>query len=115
VQDDNKDEVGLNLGERRFHWLVESLVDCAIALVDANGRVLSWNRGAELITGYSPREAIGTLLNHCCRPDTAAWRAESQALETGLREGPLEINGWRTRKDGSKPGSTETLHGSVRG
>jgi PAS domain S-box-containing protein len=109
VQDDNKAEVGLRGGERRFRWLVESLVDCAIALVDANGRVLSWNRGAQLITGYSPREAIGTHLNHCCRPDTAAWRAESRALETGLQEGPLEINGWRTRKDGSKYWSNAVL------
>jgi PAS domain S-box-containing protein len=109
VQDDNKAEVGLRGGERRFRWLVESLVDCAIALVDANGRVLSWNRGAQLITGYSPREAIGTHLNHCCRPDTATWRAESRALETGLQEGPLEINGWRTRKDGSKYWSNAVL------
>ena len=102
MQDDNEGDVGLSAGARRFDWLVESLLDCAVALVDANARVLSWNRGAQLITGYSPREAIGTRLSQCCGPDLAAWRAESDALASGLRDGPLEINGWRTRKDGSK-------------
>jgi PAS domain S-box-containing protein len=109
MKDKNTADVGLNGGERRFAWLVESLVDCAVVLVDANGRVLSWNRGAQLITGYSPREAIGTHLNRCCGLDTAVWRTESQALENGLSEGPLEIDGWRTRKDGSKYWSNAVL------
>ena len=102
-------DVELSAGARRFDWLVQSLLDCAVALVDATGRVLSWNRGAQLITGYSPREAIGTCLNRCCGLDVAAWRAESEALATGLRAGPLEINGWRTRKDGSKYWSNAVL------
>lgn len=109
VQATMKADVGLVGGARRFDWLVESLLDCAVALIDANGRVLSWNRGAQLITGYSPREAIGTNLDQCCGLDTAAWRAESQALGTGLPEGPLEINGWRTRKDGSRYWSNAVL------
>ena len=109
MEDENKADAGLGSGAHRFEWLVESLLDRAVALVDANGRVLSWNRGAQLITGYSPREAIGTRLNRCCGLDTAAWRAESQALETGLPEGPLEIDGWRTRKDGSKYWSNAVL------
>lgn len=109
MQDNNEADVGLNGGERRFDWLVESLMDCAVALVDAKGRVLSWNRGAQLITGYSPREAIGTQLNRCGGLDTADWRAESQALETGLPEGPFEIDGWRTRKDASKYWSNAVL------
>ncbi len=102
-------DVELSAGARRFDWLVQSLLDCAVALVDATGRVLSWNRGAQLIAGYSPREAIGTCLNRCCGLDVAAWRAESEALATGLRAGPLEINGWRTRKDGSKYWSNAVL------
>jgi PAS domain-containing protein len=79
VQDDNRSGVGQSAGARRFDWLVDSLLDCAVALVDANGRVQSWNRGAQLITGYSPREAIGTRLSRCCGPDLPAWRAESEA------------------------------------
>ena len=93
----------------RFDWLVDSLMDCAVALVDANGPVLSWNRGAQLITGYSPREAIGTRLSRSFGLDLAAWRAESEALASGLPDGPLEINGLRTRKDGSKYWSTAVL------
>ncbi|MGH2887222.1 MAG: helix-turn-helix transcriptional regulator [Solirubrobacteraceae bacterium] len=109
MQVDDEADVGLTAGARRFDWLVESLLDCAVALVDANGRVLSWNRGAQLITGYSQREAIGTRLSRCCSPDSAAWREESRALHTGLPNGPLEINGWRTRKDGSKYWSNAVL------
>jgi PAS domain S-box-containing protein len=109
VYDDDEADVGLNGGAQRFCWLVDSLVDCAVALVDANGRVRSWNRGAQLITGYSPFEAIGAYLYQCCGPDAAAWREESHALRTGLPNGPLELNGWRTRKDQSKYWSSAVL------
>jgi PAS domain S-box-containing protein len=109
VYDDDKADVGLNCGAQRFCWLVESLADCAVALVDANGRVRSWNRGAQLITGYSSREAIGAYLYQCSGPGAAAWREESQALRTGLPNGPLELNGWRTRKDRSKYWSNAVL------
>lgn len=109
VYDDNEADVGFSRGAQRFSWLVESLVDCAVALVDANGRVRSWNRGAQLITGYSSREAVGAYLHQCCGPEAAAWREESQALRTGLPNGPLELNGWRTRKDRSKYWSNAVL------
>jgi PAS domain-containing protein len=79
VQHDNEADVGLGASAPRFDWLVESLVDCPVALVDANCRVMSWDRGLRLITGYSPREAIGTRLSRCCGPDLPAWRAESEA------------------------------------
>jgi PAS domain S-box-containing protein len=102
VNDDDGDGAGLNRGAQRFCWLVESLVDCAVALVDATGRVRSWNRGAQLITGYSSREAIGAFLNQCCGTEAAAWREEARALQIGLPDGPLELNGWRTRKDRSR-------------
>jgi PAS domain S-box-containing protein len=102
VHEESQAEVGLDGGAPRFRWLVESLLDCAVALVDANGRVRSWNRGAQLITGYSPREAIGLHLHRCCGLDVAAWQEEYRALRAALPNGPLETNGWRTRKDGSK-------------
>jgi PAS domain S-box-containing protein len=109
VYDDDGADAGLNVGARRFCWLVESLADCAVALVDATGRVRSWNRAAQLITGYSAREAIGAYLNRCCGTDAAAWREESRALRTGLPNGPLELNGWRTRKDRSRYWSNAVL------
>jgi PAS domain S-box-containing protein len=109
VHDENEAEVGLDGGSPRFCWLVESLLDCGVALVDANGRVRSWNRGAQLITGYSRCEAIGAHLYQCCGLDTAAWHEEARALQTGLPNGPLETNGWRTRKDGSKYWSNAIL------
>jgi PAS domain S-box-containing protein len=102
LRDENEAGAGLDGGAPRFSWLVESLLDCAIALVDANGRVRSWNRGAQLITGYSPHEAIGGHLYRCCGLDVAAWHDESRALRAALPNGPSETNGWRTRKDGSK-------------
>ena len=109
VEDKNEAGVGITDGERRFAWLVDSLVDCAVALVDENGRVLSWNRGAQLITGYSPREAIGTPLKRCYGLDAASWRAEARVLQTERPVGPLEMNGWRTRKDGTRYWSNAVL------
>src|SRR5436190_19522782 len=46
-------------GDERYRWLVENLRDYAIFLLDPEGRVSSWNQGAELIHLYEAPEAIG--------------------------------------------------------
>jgi PAS domain-containing protein len=45
--------------ERRFEILLESITDYAILMLDPDGRVGSWNKGAEQITGYRADEIIG--------------------------------------------------------
>ena len=51
--------IGLADGDVRFRWLVESVQDYAIYLLDRQGQVTSWNQGAEMIHGYRAEEIIG--------------------------------------------------------
>jgi PAS domain S-box-containing protein len=87
--------------ERRFRLMVESVVDYAIFMLDAEGRVASWNAGAQRITGYEAPEILG---QHFSRfyPREETERAKPQwELEVAAGEGRFEEEGWRVRKDGS--------------
>ncbi len=50
---------GLRRSEERFRLLVEGVRDYAIFMLEPDGRVASWNAGAERIMGYTAEEAIG--------------------------------------------------------
>ena len=85
-----------------FRLLVQSVVDYAIYMLDPTGRVTSWNAGAERLKGYTASEIIG---EHYSRFYTEAERARkipNQNLEIAAREGKLEQEGWRVRKDGTQ-------------
>jgi PAS domain S-box-containing protein len=91
----------LEESERRFRLLVDSVQDYAIAMLDPDGRVRSWNRGAERLHGYTAEEAIGLPLERFyAQEDREAGFPEAQ-LRTAAREGRFEEDGWRVRKDGS--------------
>jgi len=55
----------MDIGDR-YRLLVESLEDVAVYMVDAEGRIESWNRGAERLTGYSRQEAVGMPVTALC-------------------------------------------------
>ena len=92
----------LKRSEDQFNLLVQSVTDYAIYMLDSQGRVSSWNQGAQRIKGYAPEEIIGV---HFSRFYTAEDRARDRpkiALETATREGRFEGEGWRVRKDGTR-------------
>jgi PAS domain S-box-containing protein len=89
-------------GEESFRLLVESVKDYAIVMLDPEGRVVTWNAGAERIKGYTPKEIIGKHFS-CFYPPEAVERGQPQhELDTAARDGRFEDEGWRVRKDGSK-------------
>jgi PAS domain S-box-containing protein len=89
-------------GEESFRLLVDSVRDYAIVMLNAEGRVVSWNSGAERIKGYTPEEIIGKDFT-CFYPPEAIQRGLPQReLETAAKEGRFEDEGWRVRKDGSQ-------------
>ncbi|MBZ5535004.1 MAG: PAS domain S-box protein [Acidobacteriia bacterium] len=92
----------LQTSEERFRLLVESVRDYAIFMLDRNGNVTSWNPGAEHIKGYGSEEIIGR--NFSCFYNAADAQADKprKQLRTAAREGWLEDEGWRIRKDGSQ-------------
>ncbi len=85
-----------------FRLLVESVQDYAIFLLDPQGRISSWNPGAQRLKGYTPEQAIGQHYR-MFYPDAerASGRPERQ-LEEAARTGRVEGRGWRLRRDGSR-------------
>jgi PAS domain S-box-containing protein len=88
--------------ERNFGLLVESVTDYAIFMLDPDGRVVSWNAGAARIKGYASEEIIGKHFSCFYTEDDQALKFPMRGLRTALREGRMETEGWRVRKDGSR-------------
>jgi PAS domain S-box-containing protein len=92
----------LQESERSFELLVDSVTDYALYMLDPSGRVVSWNSGARRIKGYDAAEIIGKNFERFySEPDRAAG-VPAAGLRTAAREGRLETEGWRLRKDGSR-------------
>ena len=94
-------EVGLHLGDDLFRELVNSVQDYAIFLLDPEGKVVTWNQGAERIKGYTATEIIGRHFS-CFYPNEAQeskW--PDRELEIASKEGRFADEGVRVRKDGS--------------
>jgi PAS domain S-box-containing protein len=82
--------------------LVESVVDYAIFMLDADGRVATWNAGAEKIKGYQATEIIGEYFSKFYPAEDVAAGKPERELELVKQAGRLEDEGWRVRKDGSR-------------
>ncbi|HUF65768.1 MAG TPA: PAS domain-containing protein [Gemmatimonadaceae bacterium] len=83
-----------------YRLLVESVVDYAIFVLDPDGRVRTWNAGAQRLKGYTADEIIGQSFTCFYTPPDAAAGEPQRALATARREGRFESEGWRIRKDG---------------
>lgn len=89
-------------GEKRFQLLVDAIQDYAIYLLDPQGRVNSWNTGAERLKGYTAQEILGVHFSRFYTPEDAEAGAPMRALAAARDEGKFEAEGWRVRKDGSR-------------
>jgi PAS domain S-box-containing protein len=92
----------LGESERRFRLLVEGVVDCAIFMLDPEGRITNWNIGAERIKGYAASEIIGQHFSRFYTEEDRAEGVPQRALATAARTGKFEAEGWRVRKDGTR-------------
>lgn len=95
------DLVHLRQSEERFRLLVESVRDYAIFMLDPDGKVLTWNAGAERFKGYQASEIIGQHFSRFYPPEALARRLPQHELEVAGATGVFEDEGWRVRKDGS--------------
>ncbi|MBX9681612.1 MAG: PAS domain S-box protein [Gemmataceae bacterium] len=86
--------------EERFRLLVEGAKDYAIYMLDPEGKVASWNQGAERLKGYAASEIIGSHFSKFYPPEDASKAVEE--LGFAKDHGRREDEGWRVRKDGSK-------------
>jgi PAS domain S-box-containing protein len=95
-------EEELRASEQRFRLLVQSVTDYAIYMLDPEGRVSSWNAGAERFKGYAANEIIGEHFSRFYSEEDRDAGIPATALETARREGRFEAEGWRVRKDNSR-------------
>jgi len=92
----------LQESEDRFRLLIEGVQDYAIFMLDPDGRVRNWNKGAKRIKGYDSAEIIGKHFS-CFYPEEDLRNGKPQwELEVAAKEGRFEDEGWRVRKDGSR-------------
>jgi PAS domain S-box-containing protein len=88
--------------EERYRLMVEETRDYAIFMLDPQGRVTTWNIGAERIKGYAAEEVIGKHFSQFYTPEDVKLHKPDLMLSRALRDGRSENEGWRIRKDGSR-------------
>jgi PAS domain S-box-containing protein len=94
-------EERLRWSEESFRLMVDSVTDYAIVMLDPEGRVLSWNSGAERIKGYTPEEIVGQHFSRFYPYQDRERGVPQKDLDAVIAKGRYEFNGWRMRKDGS--------------
>jgi len=94
-------EEALQQSEERFRLLIQNVRDYGIFMLDPEGRVASWNEGAERINGYTATEILGTHFSVFYPAEALAREQPAYELEMAARDGSFEDEGWRVRKDGS--------------
>jgi PAS domain S-box-containing protein len=86
----------------RYRLLVDAVTDYAICMLDADGIVTSWNRGARRFKGYEEAEIIGQHFSRFYTEEDRATELPARALAAAAHEGNFEGEGWRVRKDGTR-------------
>ena len=91
----------LRHSEEVFRLLVEGVRDYAIFMLGPDGRVVSWNEGAERIQGYEVSEAVGEHFSVFYTEEDIERGLPGEELRVAAIEGRFEEEGWRVRKDGT--------------
>ena len=92
----------LRQSEERFRLLVENVRDYAIFMLSPDGRVVSWNEGAERIQGYEASEVIGEHFSVFYADGDVERSLPEEELRVAATEGRFEEEGLRVRKDGTR-------------
>ncbi|PYT82370.1 MAG: hypothetical protein DMG40_06330 [Acidobacteria bacterium] len=97
-----KAEEALRQSEERFRLLVSEVTDYAILMLDPEGRIASWNAGAERIKGYKADEIIGQHFSRFYPTEDVEAGKPAYELKVARERGRCEEESWRIRKDGSR-------------
>jgi len=95
-------EEALQRSDEKLRLVVLGVKDYAILMLDPEGRVTTWNEGAERIKGYRADETIGEHFSKFYTPEAVAQGKPSQELKIAAEQGRFEEESWRVRKDGSR-------------
>jgi len=92
----------LRASDERFRLLVDGVREYAIFMLDPEGRVSSWNVGAQRSKGWSEHEILGKPYEILFTHEDRAARVPQRLLAAAARDGNHEVNMWRVRKDGTR-------------
>jgi osomolarity two-component system sensor histidine kinase TcsA len=84
-----------------FRILVETVKDYAIFMLDPTGHIATWNAGAQRFKGYKKDEIVGKHFSNFYSQEDRDNDKPGRELSDALRDGRVEDEGWRYRKDGS--------------
>jgi PAS domain S-box-containing protein len=87
---------------RELALLVDAIRDYAILLLDVEGTITTWNAGAARLKGYTEAQAVGRNFSMFYTEDDRAHGLPQTLLATAAREGRVENEGWRVRRDGTR-------------
>ncbi len=96
----NRAEEALRDAERRTRLIVNAIKDCAIFMLEPDGRIASWNPGAGALTGYTEIDVMGR--HYAMLYGTGRIQSCARALEKAARVGAFEEECWHVRSDGSR-------------
>lgn len=88
--------------EERYHKMVSEVNDYAIILLDKDGRVLDWNKGAERVKGYTAEEIVGKSFRLFYTAEDKAAHVPDQMLRAASENEWVTREGWRVRKNGER-------------
>jgi PAS domain S-box-containing protein len=91
----------LRRSEERYHKMIAEVQDYAILLMDTEGNIQNWNKGAQHIKGYTASEAVGMNFRNFYTPEDRDVDLPGVLLNTARIHGKATNEGWRVRKDGS--------------
>jgi PAS domain S-box-containing protein len=114
-------EETLRQSEERLRLMIENVQDYAIFMLDPDGRIASWNLGAERLKGYKAADIIGQHFSIFYTSEDVVSGKPQRELETAKSLGHVEDEGWRVRKDRSHFWANVVItalydsHGTLRG
>jgi PAS domain S-box-containing protein len=91
----------LRRSEERYHRMIAEVEDYAIILLDNDGKILNWNKGAQNIKGYTSDEIVGRSFSTFYQASDVAAGLPQKLLDNARRNGKATHEGWRVKSDGS--------------
>jgi PAS domain S-box-containing protein len=102
ITDKRATQQALLESEQRFRLLVQGVRDYAIYMLDPDGIVTNWNRGAQAIKGYRADEIVGRHFSTFYTEEDRQSGEPARALRTAIEQGKYEVEAWRVRKGGER-------------